>query len=266
MPAIYAHDKFGKLVSEQLQGELKNVIETYYPQFRIGLQGPDPLFYHRPYLPDEATKEGSFIHRQPCSDFLKNAIHVIRREGIDSGEYAYLLGFICHFTLDSECHPYIDSYIQQRKVGHIELESEFEKFMMRKDHLDPIHTDISNYIPTDVYTAQCMAPFYKHLDEKKAHTTLKEMHFEKHFLYAPKPVKQKIMNTIFHLTGHYDDIGGLMLQPVDNPECSESNTYLYKRFFDSIPLAIKLLHDLNDTIQNGVVLNNRFRRNFETKE
>lgn len=264
MPAIYAHDTFGKLVSEQLTGELKKVVSSYYDQFRIGLQGPDPLFYHRPYLPDKATKEGSHIHRQLCSNFLKTAIPIIRREGIDSGEYAYLLGFICHFTLDSECHPYIDEYIKERKVGHIELESEFEKFMMRKDKIDPIITDISNYIPTDVYTAKCMAPFYENLDEKKAHKTLKEMHFEKHFLFAPKPIKQKVMNTIFHLSGHYDDIGGLMLQPKDNKECVDSNEYLYERFFQSIPIAIELLYSLNDTIQNGTPLNTRFHRDFET--
>lgn len=264
MPAIYAHDKFGKLVFEGLDKELKDVIKTYYSQFRIGLQGPDPLFYHRPYLPDKATKEGSNIHHEPCSKFLYPAIDVIRIHGIQSGEYAYLLGFLCHFILDSECHPYIDEYITSHAVGHIALESEFEKVLLREDGLDPIQSDISSFIPVDEYSAKCMACFYQNLSVKKAHFTLKEMRFEKHFLYAPKKFKQKVLNTIFKVSGHYQDIGGLMIQPIDDKECIKSNEYLYHRFYQSIPLAIQLLQDFNETIQNGKELNPRFHRDFET--
>lgn len=38
MPAIYAHNRFGAKVSEQMEGELKETVKNHYTQFRIGLQ------------------------------------------------------------------------------------------------------------------------------------------------------------------------------------------------------------------------------------
>ena len=49
MPALYAHDRFGEKVSEKSDGELKNIIFKYYNQYEVGLQGPDILFFYRPY-------------------------------------------------------------------------------------------------------------------------------------------------------------------------------------------------------------------------
>lgn len=45
MPAIYAHDRFGMKVSERLDGRLREIVTRYYPQFSIGLQGPDIFFF-----------------------------------------------------------------------------------------------------------------------------------------------------------------------------------------------------------------------------
>ena len=50
MPAYYAHYRFGKEVSSKLtKVQLKEVISKYYPQFAMGLQGPDPFFFYKPY-------------------------------------------------------------------------------------------------------------------------------------------------------------------------------------------------------------------------
>ena len=41
MPAVYAHYRFGAKVSRKLEGDLKEIVTKYHPQFAIGLQGPD---------------------------------------------------------------------------------------------------------------------------------------------------------------------------------------------------------------------------------
>ena len=132
------------------------------------------------------------MHRESCASFLQKTMHHVKKEGVNSKEFAYLLGFLCHFTLDSECHPYIDAYIEPRNLGHLFLESEFEKYMMRKDGIDPIHTDISNIIPTDMQTAKAMSVFYETLDETSAQKVLKEMRREKRLLYTPYLWKEKL--------------------------------------------------------------------------
>lgn len=266
MPAIYAHDTFGKLVSKQLPKEIQDIIKTYPSAFRIGLQGPDPLFYHRPYASNDVKKEGSRMHRESCASFLQKTMHHVKKEGVNSKEFAYLLGFLCHFILDSECHPYIDAYIEPRNLGHLFLESEFEKYMMRKDGIDPIHTDISNIIPTDMQTAKAMSVFYETLDETSAQKVLKEMRREKRLLYTPYLWKEKLFVKVFKMIGHFDDMGGLLLQSEDDKRCDESNAYLYKKLHESVPLAVSLLKNIYEVIQDKAELSPRFYRNFETLE
>lgn len=266
MPAIYAHDTFGKLVTKQLPKELKSIVDNYPSAFRIGLQGPDPLFYHRPYTSNDVKKEGSRIHHESCAAFLQKIMHLIKKEGVNSGQFAYLLGFLCHFTLDSECHPYIDTYIESRNLGHLFLESEFEKYMMRKDGIDPIHTDISNIIPTDVQTAKAMCVFYETLDETSTQKVLKEMRREKRFLYTPHLWKEKLFVKVFKMIGHFEDMGGLLLQSKDDERCKESNAYLYKKLHESVPLAVSLLENIYEVVQGKAELSPRFYRNFETIE
>ena len=65
MPALYAHNRFGQKVLEQLKGELKDIVTAHDTQFKIGLQGPDIFFFY--------TRKISFdyIMRFPHILFLK---------------------------------------------------------------------------------------------------------------------------------------------------------------------------------------------------
>ena len=56
---------------------------------------------------------------------------------------AYLYGFLCHFILDSECHPYISCYMEEHGLGHLEIETDFERYLLEKSGHDPLC-----YVPT----------------------------------------------------------------------------------------------------------------------
>ena len=45
MPAMYAHDTFGRKVAAKLPLSVKRPILQYPQMFRVGLQGPDVLFF-----------------------------------------------------------------------------------------------------------------------------------------------------------------------------------------------------------------------------
>ena len=51
MPTTYAHDLFGQRVYTFLTPEIKQVIRKNKNLFRIGLHGPDILFYDIPNSP-----------------------------------------------------------------------------------------------------------------------------------------------------------------------------------------------------------------------
>ena len=102
MPAFYAHERFGKKVWQQTEGDLKEIIRSHYPQFRIGLQGPDIFFFYRLYTNNKVSKYGTDMHAVSAYPFFLRALEIVRRKGRETKEYAYLLGFLCHYILDSE--------------------------------------------------------------------------------------------------------------------------------------------------------------------
>ena len=51
MPSFYAHNRFGKEVCKELPKEIHQIIQEYPSAYKAGLQGPDFLFFYRPFLP-----------------------------------------------------------------------------------------------------------------------------------------------------------------------------------------------------------------------
>lgn len=262
MPALYAHNQFGNHVLQQLDEEKKNIIKKYLRFFRIGLQGPDYLFFYKPLFKNPVSEIGYEIHKQPAKKFMTRARQVIKMHGTDSPEYAYILGFICHFALDSECHPFVAEEIERTGVGHVEIESEFEKMLMRGNGLDPLSYPVGKTFPTDKKTAQCMVKFYEGVEEKEAHKALRSMKKYKQFLVAPGKLKHNIIDKGMKLTGQYDVLQGHLFKAVDNPKCEESNRGLYSRFKGAIPIAVRLINNF-DSYLDGHELDSRFDRDFE---
>ncbi|MCD8337307.1 MAG: hypothetical protein LUD18_08545 [Lachnospiraceae bacterium] len=174
-----------------------------------------------------------------------------------------MLGFICHFTLDGECHPYIVEQIRRSGVAHLEIEAEFDKFLLKENHLDPVGFRSAELVYTDAGTAAAIAPFFPSMDENKVQDSLRGMRFVKKLFCAPGALKQGTINSILRLIGQYHAMNGLMNQRKDNPACAESNTELRRRFEDAIPLAVSLQTQFDQCLRTGVKLPERFHRNFE---
>lgn len=117
MPSLYAHNKFGKLVIKNLPVEYKEIIRRYPNSFRLGLQGPDYLFFYRAFSMNKINQYGVKLHKSDAYTFMLNSIDVVHKYGIHSAEFSYIMGFICHFTLDSICHPYVNLSMKETGCG-----------------------------------------------------------------------------------------------------------------------------------------------------
>ncbi|MCD7883510.1 MAG: zinc dependent phospholipase C family protein [Lachnospiraceae bacterium] len=263
MPAVYAHDRFGINVRENMSAELCAITTRYNYAYRMGLQGPDIFFFYHPWCRNRVQKYGTLLHEAVAASFFAHARKVIRKYGRSSSQYAYLLGFICHFTLDSECHPYIEKQIARSGVAHLEIEAEFEKFLLRADHLDPLGYHASDLIYADEDTAAAIRPFYPSLDQKKVLASLKGMKLVKDLFRAPGPLKQGLINSAMKLLHVHHKMNGLMNQRKDNPLCRESNLKLWNLYDSAIPLAVSLQEQFDEYLRTGKCLPERFHRNFE---
>ena len=70
MPAIYAHDTFGRIVYKELEGDIHWMVHKYQEYFRIGLQGPDFLFFYHPLKKNSIREYGNRLHEELAAGFL----------------------------------------------------------------------------------------------------------------------------------------------------------------------------------------------------
>lgn len=92
-------------------------IEKYPELFNIGLHGPDILFYYRPLSENKVNQTGFGMHERRGKEFFENAAKTVKVENLNAAFIAYLYGFICHFSLDTTCHGYIDEKIEKSGVA-----------------------------------------------------------------------------------------------------------------------------------------------------
>ncbi len=133
MPAIFTHIQFGKEVVATLPTELRELIERNPAPFYLGTQGPDILFYHKPFkkkAKNPVRKQGWDMHAESAAPFFERVAKILADTPTEA-EKAYALGFLCHFTLDSQCHPFIDGRSIDG-LSHGKIEAELDKLFFQR--------------------------------------------------------------------------------------------------------------------------------------
>ena len=112
MPDIITHYVFGLDTAHNLKNtSLYPILKDNKDLFFIGLQGPDPIYYHHFRQKDSKTSIASKMHTEKTGDFLISALCHLKKYDSNSKAFneclSYLCGFICHYILDSMAHPYV---------------------------------------------------------------------------------------------------------------------------------------------------------------
>ena len=71
------------------------------------------------------------------------------RETGDEALLAYLLGFGCHYLLDSSCHLFVNEMNDKGRISHSLLEIEFDRFLMEENGKNPYAFYPSDCIKTN---------------------------------------------------------------------------------------------------------------------
>jgi hypothetical protein len=152
MPGFITHSLFARDVLKNLkQPDLKSEIEKRMPLYYLGAQGPDIFFYYKakPWLKyDGIEKLGFTMHYTKTSDFFIGSLdYIMKQKNLSKlkSEYmnitVYIMGYLCHFALDSTAHPLIHytAGINTRKnnstfryhIYHKQLESIIDAYMLK---------------------------------------------------------------------------------------------------------------------------------------
>ncbi|MBQ1312309.1 MAG: hypothetical protein IIY55_10725 [Blautia sp.] len=89
------------------------------------------------------SQYGVKMHNTPAAAFFEQGARTVRATQ-DPALTAYLLGFGCHFILDSRSHPFVNRMQRENVVSHTLLEKEFDRYLMVKTGKNPY-----SYYPSD---------------------------------------------------------------------------------------------------------------------
>lgn len=111
MPGFTTHYLFGVNAYKKLKTHtVKKIIFDHPAAYSLGQQGPDIFFYYLPSFALHRKNPGSVAHTTDTGNFL---FHLIESRKLfpDKQEkaivHAYIMGFVGHYLLDRNCHPYI---------------------------------------------------------------------------------------------------------------------------------------------------------------
>ena len=273
MPAVYAHLRFGEEVVKSLPPIYSSLVEKYPEAFALGTQGPDILFYHQPFKANELKARGTHFHNVSGAEFFRpqaKKLLLAGGETVDEilergGAYAaYVLGFLCHFTLDVQCHPYIDERTSQ-VLSHSKIESEFDKEILRQDG-KPIrgyNTATPILDQNGVREAVSKALDAPEENISRAIKTMRKINGL--FSYKFEPF-HSLAHLVLKIAKMDRKFGDMFLHKKDDPLCVDANQVLVELWNEGIPMAVTLIKDyfenLHSFAQSGATQNELFRCDF----
>lgn len=263
MPTTYAHYRFGQEVKEHLSEEIRKIILENETLYNIGLHGPDILFYYRPIGFNTINQTGVALHNTIGIEFFNNGKKKIKNHPDNNVALAYLFGFICHFMLDSECHPYINENIKTIPVSHSAVEAEMDRMLMIKDGLDPIKYKPTKHIRSDKRSDELIALFYPKISPKQIGETIRSMRRVLNILVPSNRVKRAFQRFALLLTGNNHKLSGLVLRIEAIEMCKESNEFLEKLYNDSIISTTRLITEFYEGLEEDSPLSPRFSKTFK---
>ena len=135
MPSNYTHYRFGKEVAALLPEPQRRCVNRFRRMYDLGLHGPDIFFYHCPFWKTSQGTLGDGFHKMTGQEFFPTAFAAAAQEPAR----AYLYGLLAHYCLDSLCHPYINQLAAIGEARHVELESEWDRYLLQKDGIAQPH-------------------------------------------------------------------------------------------------------------------------------
>ncbi len=250
MPALIAHDRFGKAVYRKLAPKTRLAAKVDTRLFQLGFQGPDVLFYHQPLQKNEVSTLGMQLHLESGKTLFSRICEQLQQTE-NSALLSYALGVCCHYALDRTCHPYVNTWANEDGRAHQWLESNFDYHILTQHHLLR-----RRYLclPEEV-NVQVLSSFYG-ISPKQAADSVRSFRKFARLLDMRYPVK--IAEQLMGKRGKYST---LTLPQENHLPCE--TTQLYTLFEQAIPLGVKLVEELHQVVQeNGVDLLD-FEENFE---
>lgn len=260
MPAQYAHYRFGAQLLSQLPADIRRTCQRFRQIYDMGLHGPDIFFYHNIFFTDSAVSLGRNIHRQTGEEFFTRICKRLRLEPTEAGR-AYLYGVLAHYCLDSLCHPFIHEHTGDGKIGHSELEKEFDRHLLVLDGKRPPHTfDFSPHMKLTPGECETVAQFYSSATPIMVRSSVQNMAAVTKFLASPQGFRRNTLNVAIKITGK--KFSQQLIPRSPNRKCEHLDAPMTDLFNGALALYPVLLDQIQAHMDHNEPLGEEFQKTF----
>ena len=251
MPAACAHYEFGQITLLCLTPEQREITDKNKEMFDLGLQGPDILFFYKPYVNNPISKVGHKIHSTQASMFFSEMFFyddvVENRKKL-----AYLFGFICHYCLDKNCHPYIKSVVKDSKEHRI-IEAELDSLIIDRYNLPKTRYQ---YIPDKNIDIIVLSEIFSMIGIGDIKKSIRDM--RKYIKLLDKIENIMMLEKILSLNGTFSS-----MCLMDNKQYIEETKNLEKIFNESVLEAKELIDEFYELFKGNITTLTKFSSNYE---
>lgn len=253
MPSTYAHYRFGTQVIPTLSKDAQLAVARFRSLYDTGLHGPDIFFHYNMFWHTATGDLGHSLHMQTGQEFFSRMCKRQRMHPSEAG-MAYLYGMLAHYALDSVCHPFINSIAAEGEIGHVELESEFERFLLDIDHkIPPEKQDLSRHLHLSRSEASTAAYLLSPVTAGKIRRSVRHMALHVHLLSAVNPqITDKVLSRIGK------NMRDQQIPAEPNRNCAYLDGELHQLYKEALERYPSLVAQMEDHIRSRTPLGEDF--------
>lgn len=260
MPGNYAHYRMGVVLLPTFPADVRRTIGRFRRLFDVGLHGPDIFFYHGLPVPTATGALGSKHHAQTGREFFQRGCRVVRLEASEAAQ-AYLYGVLCHYALDSACHTFINEQAQIRDLLPLEIETEFDRFLLYTDGKRPPESqDLTNHLKLTPGECATVAKFYPPATARQVQDSLHRMGRIVKLLSTPEGNRRTVLRKGLSALGPH--AGAMLMTTGENTRCASLNHQLLDRYHSIMENFPELLSQLQAHLTYNGLFGEEFTKIF----
>ena len=270
MPNTYAHYRFGDKCINTLPGDLREKIINNRKVYDYGVHGPDIFFYYKVLKHNYVNDFGHDFHEKPYEEVIIRFKKEFFKIADKDAAIAYILGFTAHFVLDSYCHSYVEIKEEKtteegNRASHGRIETQFDKYLIMKDGLNPFKYSASSTLHPRKATAEVIDALIPNYDAKTIYKCLKDQKLYVGLLKDSNFIKRWLIETACDLTNS-SSFKDLMFTTKSYPEIEDALLRLEKLFNKAVEHYNYLATNVIDYILKDEPLDPYFKNNFSVKK
>lgn len=260
MPANYAHYRFGTALLSAMPADARRTVQRFRSLYDVGLHGPDIFFYYTPIFKSSTGALGVKYHGQTGQEFFQRVCRAVRMERSEAA-MAYLFGVLSHYCLDSLCHPFVKEQASSGAATHMEIETEFDRFLLERDGKIPPHAqDLSQHLRLTPGECETVAKFYPAAGLQTVKDSMRSFLFATRLLCAPEGARRTVLKKGMEL--FIPDLTGMMMTTTPNPRCAHLNEPLLALYRQAAEQYPEMLSQLQANMTYNATFGKEFDRIF----